>query len=70
MTARSDHDGYVMGLRHRELPIESVQFHPESVCTEQGMLMIQNYLRGIEAFRAHSRRMVRSGRPVLPVRAG
>lgn len=70
-TARSDHDGYVMGLRHRELPIDSVQFHPESVCTEQGLLMIQNYLRGVEAFRTHGRhRVVRSGRPVLPVSVG
>ncbi|MEU5090337.1 aminodeoxychorismate/anthranilate synthase component II [Streptomyces sp. NPDC021356] len=47
VTARSADDGYVMGLRHRTLPIESVQFHPESFRTEHGMRMITNFLRGV-----------------------
>ncbi len=38
--------GVLMGLRHRELPAEGVQFHPESVLTESGMEMLANFLRG------------------------
>jgi anthranilate synthase component 2 len=52
VTARSAEDGYVMGLRHRTLPIESVQFHPESFRTEHGMRMISNFLRGVREFAA------------------
>lgn len=37
-------DGLIMGIRHRSLPIEGVQFHPESILTEHGKLMLQNFL--------------------------
>ena len=37
-------DGLVMGLRHKELPIEGVQFHPESILTEHGKTMLKNFL--------------------------
>ena len=37
-------DGTVMALRHRDLPIEGVQFHPESIITETGKTIIQNWL--------------------------
>ncbi|MDT7787154.1 MAG: 2-amino-4-deoxychorismate synthase, glutamine amidotransferase component [Pseudonocardiales bacterium] len=45
VTARSEDDGYVMGLRHRTLPIESVQFHPESVTTGHGLRLLANFVR-------------------------
>jgi anthranilate synthase/aminodeoxychorismate synthase-like glutamine amidotransferase len=40
-------DGEVMGVRHRTLPIEGVQFHPESVLTPDGPRMIENFLRNL-----------------------
>ena len=36
----------IMGLRHRALAIEGVQFHPESIMTEHGHDMLQNFLNG------------------------
>ena len=37
-------DGEIMGVRHRELPVEGVQFHPESILTEHGHAMLKNFL--------------------------
>ena len=44
VTARAE-DGTVMGVSHRELPLEGVQFHPESVLSEHGAVMAANFLR-------------------------
>ncbi|MBW3537648.1 MAG: aminodeoxychorismate/anthranilate synthase component II [Actinobacteria bacterium] len=43
VTARTD-DGVIMGLRHRELPIQGVQFHPESILTAGGHQLLANWL--------------------------
>jgi anthranilate synthase component 2 len=43
ISARSS-DGIIMGLRHREYQIEGVQFHPESVLTQDGKRLIQNFM--------------------------
>ncbi len=48
VTAWTD-DGEIMGLRHRTLPVEGVQFHPESIATEHGHLMLRNFLQMSEA---------------------
>ena len=45
VNATSD-DGHVMGFRHREHPIEGVQFHPESILSEHGHAMLKNFLSG------------------------
>jgi anthranilate synthase component 2 len=40
-------DGLIMGLRHRELPVEGIQFHPESILTPDGMALLANWLRSV-----------------------
>ncbi len=48
VTARSI-DGVVMGVRHRELDVEGVQFHPESILTASGHDLLRNWLRRVDA---------------------
>ena len=45
ITAEAE-DGEIMGLRHRHLPVEGVQFHPEALLTEHGHKMLQNFIAG------------------------
>jgi anthranilate synthase/aminodeoxychorismate synthase-like glutamine amidotransferase len=41
-------DGEIMGLRHRRLAVEGVQFHPEALLTEHGHQMLQNFIQGAQ----------------------
>ena len=46
VTAWTD-DGEIMGVKHTSLPVEGVQFHPESILTEHGHAMLRNFLEGV-----------------------
>jgi anthranilate synthase component II len=48
VTAWTD-DGLIMGLRHRSMPVEGVQFHPESIMTRGGKTLLANFLARVEA---------------------
>ena len=45
VTAWTD-DGEIMGVRHKTLDVEGVQFHPESILTEHGRALLKNFLEG------------------------
>ena len=51
VTARSE-DGEIMGVRHKELPIEGIQYHPESIMSEFGRQQIMNFLNICHDFQA------------------
>ena len=60
MTAETA-DGLVMGLAHRRLPVHGVQFHPESIASEHGHLMLKNFLDLAAAWNASTGRRDRRG---------
>jgi len=47
VTARTTEGGEIMGLRHRTLPVEGVQFHPESILTQHGLKLVDNWLASL-----------------------
>ncbi|MEI8283084.1 MAG: aminodeoxychorismate/anthranilate synthase component II [Armatimonadota bacterium] len=49
VTARSVDDDEIMGIRHSSLPIEGVQFHPESVLTQEGFTIVENFYNATTA---------------------
>lgn len=55
VTATSD-DGMIMGIMHKELPLHSVQFHPESIASESGTQMVQNFIDIANAFNSAKNR--------------
>src|SRR3954453_18157063 len=54
VTAETD-DGLIMGLSHKTLPVHGVQFHPESIASEHGHLMLKNFLALATAWNADRR---------------
>ena len=51
ITAETD-DGLIMAVQHRDLPVHGVQFHPESIASEHGHVLIANFLEIARAFNA------------------
>ena len=49
-------EGEVMGIRHAEMPVEGVQFHPESVLTPDGKLLLRNFLAGARQWNGRARK--------------
>ena len=66
VTAHSD-SGMIMAMRHRDLPIHSVQFHPESVMTQYGHRMLANWLAEVEGAEIDQAKVERLGRDQLQV---
>jgi anthranilate synthase component II len=68
VTAETD-DGLVMGLAHSRLPVHGVQFHPESIASEHGHLMLKNFLEIAEAWNRSTGRRDATTRTVSRSRA-
>ena len=55
-------EGEIMGVRHHELPIEGVQFHPESIGTSAGKQLLNNFLAGLEMQKPFGQRQNAAGK--------
>jgi anthranilate synthase component 2 len=70
LTVTADtYDGVVMGLAHTRLPVHGVQFHPESIASEHGHLMLKNFLDIAAAWNASTGRRQKTSTPNPPQRA-
>jgi anthranilate synthase component 2 len=58
-------DGVLMGIRHAVKPIEGIQFHPESILTEQGYRMLENFIEGARTWSTEA--SVRNSAPRRPI---
>jgi para-aminobenzoate synthetase len=66
--AWTEEDGLIMGLRHRHLPLWGVQFHPESICTEYGQTLLENFRDITQKFKLQNPKDSQSCRTgILPV---
>ncbi len=68
VTAETE-DGLVMGLAHKGLPMHGVQFHPESIASEHGHLLLKNFLDIAEAWNRARGRPAANAAPARPARA-
>jgi anthranilate synthase component 2 len=68
VTAQSA-DGLVMGLAHTSLPVHGVQFHPESIASEHGHLLLKNFLELAAAWNAKAGRGAKASRAAAPMHA-
>src|SRR5262249_26784405 len=62
-------DSLIMGLMHEKLPVHGVQFHPESIASEHGHLMLKNFLDIADAWNAKTGRRNPSARQAAPMSA-
>jgi anthranilate synthase component 2 len=65
LVVTAETDGLIMALAHRRFPVHGVQFHPESIASEHGHLMLRNFLNLAVEWNESSGRSARSSRPIL-----
>jgi len=66
LIANAETDGLVMGVMHATLPVHGVQFHPESIASEHGHLMLKNFLDLAAAWNAKAGRRSTASRALAP----